>query len=74
MAAGAGDNEGGADRPGEKREKEREEKEEEADSCLSFSLVAPQQSTRLRPIWCHVGTRPRACSMSHISANGATPS
>jgi hypothetical protein len=40
-AAGANDDEGGADHLGEKRERKRREKEEEADDSLSIGLVAP---------------------------------
>jgi hypothetical protein len=74
----AGDDEGGADRPGEKRERKRRE-EKETDNGLSFSLVdsvAPSALTRLTHDTVnrlgHVDTRSLDCPMNHISTNIVT--
>jgi hypothetical protein len=51
MAADAGDDEGGADCPGEKRDerkrKRKRREEEETGGDLSFDLVAPNGHRRL---------------------------
>jgi hypothetical protein len=46
--AGAGDNEGGADHLGEKRERKRREKEEKAGGSLSFGFVTSSALARLK--------------------------